>query len=877
MTKLAESCIPCGLNTFRRNTYFNGKLLTERDFRDEQTYHVAKDRLHNSLLHGVGTVCGLSITAHPNPECRRRYVVLEPGLALDCCGREIVVAQRSVLDLDALIAAQELTFDATASQDLLIELCYQEVGDEKVPVILPDCDCADANDAWNRIKETWSVRLELAASGALPPARQPSGARLDWVQTLVLQQQAVRAIAIDNEKGQLYVAASATGTDAARLLVYDVATHDLITALEIGSATTDLAISSRGDLIYVAGRGIEGVAAGIAVFREADIRSASPTAAVIAIDDAIRLTVSLDGTLFALLMDGGEIVSWQEPQILAWLDAGGAAPGPENRRRLPLGHAVAAGAPARTGANVVRPSADGRLLFVADPDATDPNRRLRVIDIARLYSGAADGEADDEITIDLALSGAPVALAVSFDSEYVYVLAQEDAATARLDRYRLSSEGGVFAMTRDGRGGAWPGLARDLSLAPGEKWAYALQSEADGPDAGPDAVVSLSVDAIADQDDTAVNPTGKRQAISGAAAFQRLAVAGNRIYAAANDASAEAPPDRGLVAVIDVREDDCAALFSAIVGPCPACDETGGDGADHHCVTLAHLPAYRPGRLIQNEGEGDADTDVRIDNLTHRLLVPSSNTIVEVVRCMLEQGLGEGRPGPRGPAGSPGRDGVDGAAGAPGAVGPQGLPGPPGAAGPAGPRGPRGEGLNENLVHINALSWLHDEVSFIGRGEFLDQLREPGIVIGFDADIFFPSVVGNSGGVSPEVFQLMARVRNFGGLVEVIAPELLCEAVRITAADGAGRITAVEVLPAGTERTAAVRLMARDPAALEQLFSLNPLSYRVLLRADFVLDAGQRLAVDGNHIPALLASGRRTGNGIQGSSFESWFRINDDG
>ena len=69
-------------------------------------------------------------------------------------------------------------------------------------------------------------------------------------------------------------------------------------------------ISSRGDLIYVAGQGLEGIGAGIAIYREADIRSADPSAAVIAIDDSIRLTTSGDGTLFALLMDAGEVLSW---------------------------------------------------------------------------------------------------------------------------------------------------------------------------------------------------------------------------------------------------------------------------------------------------------------------------------------------------------------------------------------------------------------------------------------------------------------------------------------------------------------------------------------------------------------------------------------
>jgi hypothetical protein len=69
-------CEPCGLQTFERNRYFDGKLLVTRDFQDEQAYLRGKDRLHNSLLHGYGTVCGLEVEQHPAEACRYKYVVL---------------------------------------------------------------------------------------------------------------------------------------------------------------------------------------------------------------------------------------------------------------------------------------------------------------------------------------------------------------------------------------------------------------------------------------------------------------------------------------------------------------------------------------------------------------------------------------------------------------------------------------------------------------------------------------------------------------------------------------------------------------------------------------------------------------------------------
>ena len=112
--------------------------------------------------------------AHPNPECRDKYLSLRahitPGAAVDCCGRDILVTEKTlipVLDLieqDEAARAVHIDVDTLGTHpDLFISLCYKESLDkesldkesleEKIPVILPDCDCADANEAYNRIAE----------------------------------------------------------------------------------------------------------------------------------------------------------------------------------------------------------------------------------------------------------------------------------------------------------------------------------------------------------------------------------------------------------------------------------------------------------------------------------------------------------------------------------------------------------------------------------------------------------------------------------------------------------------------------------------------------------------------------------------------------
>ncbi len=72
---------------FRRNNFFSGRLLTDSDLELEQTYFREKQRLHNRALHGFGIVSGLEVSR------RRDKLVITSGLALDCEGNEIVVAE----------------------------------------------------------------------------------------------------------------------------------------------------------------------------------------------------------------------------------------------------------------------------------------------------------------------------------------------------------------------------------------------------------------------------------------------------------------------------------------------------------------------------------------------------------------------------------------------------------------------------------------------------------------------------------------------------------------------------------------------------------------------------------------------------------------
>ncbi|MDP9221946.1 MAG: hypothetical protein M3P23_15615, partial [Actinomycetota bacterium] len=94
----------------RRVHYFFGQLLTSDDLQTEQDYHREMRYLHNRLL-GHGVVHGLDVTVGDGST-----VVVSPGIAIDPCGREIVLADEVHIDLRES-ADPDGSLDLTATWD----------------------------------------------------------------------------------------------------------------------------------------------------------------------------------------------------------------------------------------------------------------------------------------------------------------------------------------------------------------------------------------------------------------------------------------------------------------------------------------------------------------------------------------------------------------------------------------------------------------------------------------------------------------------------------------------------------------------------------------------------------------------------------------
>lgn len=87
----AACCCPAcsGLECLDRTRFFAGQLLTEADLNNEQSYLLAKNRLHNRYLHGWGVVCGMQVVCG---DCDG-WVTIKTGYALDPCGNDIIVCE----------------------------------------------------------------------------------------------------------------------------------------------------------------------------------------------------------------------------------------------------------------------------------------------------------------------------------------------------------------------------------------------------------------------------------------------------------------------------------------------------------------------------------------------------------------------------------------------------------------------------------------------------------------------------------------------------------------------------------------------------------------------------------------------------------------
>ncbi len=120
----------------KRVHYFDHQFLKVHDFQAEQEYHTQMRHRHNRLLHGWGVVEGLEVR-----QKGQRDITIEPGMAIDNLGKEIVISSQVTCQLISL----------ERNTHVFIALGYDETWDE------PDHYSSGGIEDYTRVTETHKI------------------------------------------------------------------------------------------------------------------------------------------------------------------------------------------------------------------------------------------------------------------------------------------------------------------------------------------------------------------------------------------------------------------------------------------------------------------------------------------------------------------------------------------------------------------------------------------------------------------------------------------------------------------------------------------------------------------------------------------------
>jgi hypothetical protein len=133
---------------FERNNFYFGKLMTARDFTDEQRYINEKRWLVNRFGLGWGVLCGLKVRPH---HCDKGKVIVEPGFAFDQYGHEILVCHEEAVEL----TSANDDYPAANSYLYYVAIKYAECGINPSPIPIEDCEGTKEVCVYNRIRESY--------------------------------------------------------------------------------------------------------------------------------------------------------------------------------------------------------------------------------------------------------------------------------------------------------------------------------------------------------------------------------------------------------------------------------------------------------------------------------------------------------------------------------------------------------------------------------------------------------------------------------------------------------------------------------------------------------------------------------------------------
>jgi len=788
-----NGCPTCEIQRFSRNHYFNGKLLVERDFTDEQRYYVDKARYHNQRLHGWGVVCGLKVKEHQNDLCRDRFVCVEPGSAVDCCGHDLIVHEEDCIDITTFESIKSLKAQNDRKPHVLqICLQYKECPTEDMPVLYDDCGCDETKCAPNRILESYEIGVILDPKPKSPPLHSP---RFQWQNTLNLAHAARVALHAATER--VYVMTA----DAPGLLYQlDAVTHAVITSHNLPAKGRALAVSNGGDRVYVVADPVapaadqqlhvlDATSPGLPALQAASLTIANSAA----VD--VLMAVAPDGRLLTLVANNGDVLRWG-----ADIDAPGAGP---------------AQVVGNLGANLsaLALSSDGTMVYAAG--ALDTIQVLTIATQAQSKINVLPPGAQISSLFTIKSSGSDILAVANQNGNTLDIIKPNPAAlagTIQLDQAPIS-----------------------IATSPGGHWSYVLERD----DVANKSYIQ-AVDVSAALLQTPIPPTIKLE-VSHPAQELVLAQDGEQLYIPFTGDLAQ--PVSGGVAIVEVSEDACSEIFWRHLEGCPHCDLP-------NCIVLATITDYHVGDKIVSAG---------IDNRSDRSVLASTKVLQDIIECLLEHG-GGGDPGTQGPPG-PNGAGIDDVVA--NIIPCDQIPAKPTLQTIAGQRTltleiPRGCDGKEapplpkvDLTHICAISWKHQGAMPVAG------LRERPLLIAFDKAV----APGDLTEMSIRVL-VSHEERLEGGSVRCWCEVPLKPLKGIQLREPC-KINSDLVEPP-TEINAALFQMTWVPNQGQIC--------RVIVNGDLIRDEKNKRGLDANHLPPWLPA-RKTGDGVEGGTFESWFRV----
>jgi len=135
-------------NSIEHLHYYQRQFLGAEDFAAEQTYHRDMRRRHQLAPHTWGIVTGLQLVEEDQEGGSGKDVYLQPGLAIDGYGREIVVLRRHKVDPAAFLSFAR-------DDHYAVWIAYEE---EEVSRVRPGYGTCD--DQHNRVRETFRLFVE---------------------------------------------------------------------------------------------------------------------------------------------------------------------------------------------------------------------------------------------------------------------------------------------------------------------------------------------------------------------------------------------------------------------------------------------------------------------------------------------------------------------------------------------------------------------------------------------------------------------------------------------------------------------------------------------------------------------------------------------